>query len=506
MSFSLLIGIGGLAAGVVIGYFLRRLIVTKKIATAEHHAEEIIREAKTKEQTLHLDAQKKAIAVIESAKDEEKQRRREIKEEQEKLIKREELFEQRMVDLEKRLEKHEEEKQHIEQIREKVTELAGKYSKELEKVAKMKSEEAKELLMKEVEKQYGEELSSRMVKLEKTNEEALERKAHEILAVAVQRCSVSHNSEITSSIIDIPSDEMKGRIIGKEGRNIKTLEKLTGVEVIIDETPNMITISSFSPIRRHLAIRSLEKLMKDGRIQPARIEETVEQTKKEIAIDIKKSGEDALYELGIMGVDPKLVQILGRLKFRTSYGQNQLLHSIEVAKIATTLAEDLGADVTVCKKGGLFHDIGKAVDQEMQGSHPQIGYDILKKFGYPEEICYQAISHHEDHPKTLEGIIVKVADSISGGRPGARRDNAEQYVQRLEELENLATSFSGVQKVYAVQAGRDLRVFVTPEEIDDLSAFKLAKEIAEKIENNLKYSGEIKVSVIRETRAVEYAR
>ena len=246
--------------------------------------------------------------------------------------------------------------------------------------------------------------------------------------------------------------------------------------------------------------------MKDGRIQPARIEETVEQTKKEIAIDIKKSGEDALYELGIMGVDPKLVQILGRLKFRTSYGQNQLLHSIEVAKIATTLAEDLGADVTVCKKGGLFHDIGKAVDQEMQGSHPQIGYDILKKFGYPEEICYQAISHHEDHPKTLEGIIVKVADSISGGRPGARRDNAEQYVQRLEELENLATSFSGVQKVYAVQAGRDLRVFVTPEEIDDLSAFKLAKEIAEKIENNLKYSGEIKVSVIRETRAVEYAR
>lgn len=507
MSFNLLVSLSaGLAGGLVIGYFLRRLIVTKKISTAEKRATEIINQAKTKQQTLHLEAQKKAIAVIEAAKEEERTRHQELKAQREKIIQKEESLEQKCAEFEIKQEKHTEETQRLEKEKEDIVALEKKYVKELERAAKLKSTEAKKLLLSQIETDYQEELVTRIQKLEKTNEQELEKRAHQMLAVAIQRCSGAHNAEITSSIIDIPSDEMKGRIIGKEGRNIKTLEKLTGVEVIIDETPNMITVSSFSPIRRHLAIQSLQKLMRDGRIQPARIEETVEQTKKEIAIDIKKSGEEALYELGITGIDPKLTQLLGRLKFRTSYGQNQLLHSVEVAKIATTLAEDLGADVTICKKGGLFHDIGKAVDQEMQGGHPQIGHDILKKFGFDEGIAYQCISHHEDNPKTLEGIIVKVADAISGGRPGARRDSAESYVQRLEELENLATSFSGVAKAYAVQAGRDLRIFVTPEEIDDLGSYKLAKEVAEKIENDLKYAGEIKVTVIRETKAIEYAK
>ncbi|MEA3272706.1 MAG: ribonuclease Y, partial [Patescibacteria group bacterium] len=306
----------------------------------------------------------------------------------------------------------------------------------------------------------------------------------------------------------LPNDEMKGRIIGKEGRNIKKIEQLTGTEIIVDETPNMITVSGFSPIRRQVAKVALGKLIADGRIQPTRIEESIDAAKKEIALEIKKSGEEALFNLGISvaGIDPKLVQILGRLKYRTSYGQNILAHSIEVANLSTLLAEELGADVTVAKKGGLFHDIGKAVDHEVQGNHTEIGYKLLKKFGVSEEIAHPAASHHSDAPETLEAIIVKAADAISGARPGARKETLEQYIQRLTELEDVATSFSGVEKAYAIQAGREVRVFVRPEEIDDLSAYNLAKDVAKKIEGELKYPGEIKVNVIRETRVTEYAR
>jgi ribonuclease Y len=283
---------------------------------------------------------------------------------------------------------------------------------------------------------------------------------------------------------------------------------LTGTELIIDETPNAITISSFSPIRRQIAKRALDKLIADGRIQPARIEEAIDNAKRELAIEIRKAGEDTLYSLGleIAGYDPKLVQILGRLRFRTSYGQNVLQHSIEVAHLASLLATELGANASVARRGGLFHDIGKSVDQEVQGTHPEIGYNILKKFGLPEEVAYCALSHHEDKPTTLEAILVKTADAISGTRPGARKETLEQYIQRLEDLEKVATSFSGVEKAYAIQAGREVRVFVKPQEIDDLSAFNLASDIAKKIESELRYPGEIKVIVIRETRAIEYAR
>jgi ribonuclease Y len=327
-----------------------------------------------------------------------------------------------------------------------------------------------------------------------------------MISAAMQRIASSHAVETTTTVVNLPSDEMKGRIIGKEGRNIKTIEQLTGVEIIVDETPQTILISGFNPIRRHIAKRALDYLILDGRIHPGRIEDAISRAKEEIIKDMKKAGEEAAYEAGVVGLDPKLIQILGRLKYRTSYGQNVLQHSIEVSLLSQLLAEELGANVAVCKKGGLMHDIGKAVDHEVKGSHPQIGYEIMKKFALPEEISYLAIAHHEDSPKTLEGIINKVADAISGARPGARKDTYENYVQRLQELESVALSFSGIEKVYAIQAGREVRVFVRPEETDDLGATKLARDIASKIEEELKYPGEIKVNVIRETRVVEYAR
>jgi ribonuclease Y len=342
--------------------------------------------------------------------------------------------------------------------------------------------------------------------LERESSEVLDKKARDLLSLAIERCASSHATEITTTTVSLPSDEMKGRIIGREGRNIKTIEQLTGTEIIVDDTPEAITVSGFSPIRRHVAKRALEKLILDGRIHPGRIEEAVEQAKKDLAIDIKKAGEEAVYELGVAGLDPKLVQILGRLKYRTSFGQNALKHSVEVAHLSALLAEELGANVTVAKKAGLLHDIGKAVDHEVTGTHPEIGKDIAKKFNLPEEIIIPIATHHEDAPPTLEAVIVKVADAISGARPGARKDTYEQYLQRLEDLEKVATSFDGIEKAYAIQAGREIRVFVAPDKIDDLAALKLAQAIAKKIEEELKYPGEIKVNVIREKRIIEYAR
>jgi ribonuclease Y len=350
------------------------------------------------------------------------------------------------------------------------------------------------------------ELLHRMRKLENQAADELEQKAKNILSTVIERCAAPHTSETTTTNLALPNDEMKGRIIGREGRNIKTIEQLTGVEIIIDDTPESVMISGFNPIRRHLAKRALEKLMADGRIHPSRIEEVVQQCKKDLALDIKKTGEEAAYKAGVVGLDNKLVQILGRLKYRTSYGQNQLQHALEVSHLSGLLASELGADVNVCKKGGLLHDIGKALDHEIQGSHPDIGYDLMKKFNLPEEVAYMSIAHHENEPKNIEGIVVKIADAISGSRPGARRDSFEEYVQRLTELENTAKSFDGVDKAFAIQAGREVRVMVASDEVDDFKAKKLARDIADKIEAELKYPGEIKVNVIREKRIVEYAK
>lgn len=496
----------GLLLGGFSGYLVRKVSVAQKISEAEQKASDLINQTKTRQKELLLQAKDRALAMIEEVKKEDSQRRQDLKEQQIRLEKRESLFDKKLLEFESKQQKLYEKAQTLEEIKKKIVEIKESQAKKLEDIAGMKKEQALNVLLSQVERDSQEDILSRVRKLTKEGAEQYEKKAQELLTLAVQRVSMSHSGEIMTTIVDLPSDEMKGRIIGREGRNIKTIEQMTGVEIIVDDTPQAITISGFSPIRRQIAKVALKNLIADGRIHPARIEEAIEKAKKEIALEIKKAGEDAVYELGIAGLDPKLIQILGRLKYRTSYSQNVLRHSIEVAQISMLLAEELGADVTVAKKGGLLHDIGKAVDHEVQGGHPQIGYDIMKKFGLPEEVCYLALAHHDDAPKTLEGVICKVADCISGGRPGARSDSRENYLQRLEELEKVALSFPGVQKAYAIQAGREVRVFVTPEEIDDLGSIKLAKNIAHQIETNLKYPGEIKINIIRETRVIEYAR
>ncbi|MBI2099262.1 ribonuclease Y [Candidatus Uhrbacteria bacterium] len=507
MSNTILIGlIAGGSIGAVAGYLIRQALANKKIGSAEERAEKIQNEAKTKAQEMMLQAKEKSLRMIEEVKRDEAARRKEISELQKRIEKRESLFDQKLLDLQSQQQKLQEKVTQVETVKSEIQKIREDELKKLEMVAGLPKEDAKAKLFELIEAASKEELMTRVRKLDAETSDELERRAKKILSTAVQRIASSHSAETTTTAVELPSDEMKGRIIGKEGRNIKTIEQLTGTEIIVDDTPNVITVSGFSPVRRQIAKRALDKLIADGRIHPGRIEESIEEAKRELALDLRKSGEDALYALGIHGVDPKLTSILGRLKYRTSYGQNVLLHSMEVANIAAKIAEELGADVANCKKGGLFHDIGKAVDHDIQGSHPEIGYNLMLKFGFPEDVAYHCIGHHEDKPKTVEAIIVKAADAISGARPGARKDTLEQYAHRLGELEGLATSFPGVLKAYAIQAGRELRVFVSPKEIDDFAAYKLASDIARRVENELKYPGEIRVAVIRETRVIEYAR
>lgn len=507
--------VAALLVGGIFGYVVRQQIAIKKTATAEAEAEKRIAAAKAKEQEVLARAKEKAIKIIDDAKVEEQKRHAEMQETQKRLEKREEMFDQKLIEMDKKQDAIDKQKEEIEvrknkiiEIKTQIEELKQQEMTKLEEIAGLKKEDALHRLETLVEKDCADALASRIRKLEQTTEEEIEEKSKQVLSLAITRFASSVSVDTTTSSVELPSDEMKGRVIGKEGRNIKAIEHLTGTEIIVDETPNMITISCFSPIRRQVAKIALEDLIKDGRIHPARVEEAVRNAKMNLAKEIRKAGEDALVQLGIpvSSIDPKLVQILGRLKYRTSYGQNALQHSIEVATLAGLMADELGADAFAAKKGGLFHDIGKAVDHDMQGAHPEIGYNILKKFGWDEELCYQSIAHHEDRPKTVESAIVKAADALSGARPGARKNTLEQYIQRLEALEKTASSFEGVEKAYAIQAGREVRVFVEPKAIDDLNAFRLARDIATRIEQELSYPGEVKVTVVRETRAVEYAR
>jgi ribonuclease Y len=498
----------GIAIGFGIGYVARKKIAVNQIGTAEAQAEKILKEAETKRQKFILEGQEKALKLIEEAKREDENRRQELRVIKTKLEKGEQDYQQHMSELQKRQDELFQKNEKLEVAKAEIAKTREEQLHKLEQIAGLTMDEAKDVVLKNAENIMSESFVSRMHKLARTGYEELESKARNMLALVIQRIAASHCVDTTTTTVVLPNDEMKGRIIGKEGRNIKSLETLTGTEIIVDDTPEAIMISGFSPIRRQVAKLALERLMEDGRIHPTKIEDAVDFAKKNLAKDIKKAGEDALYELGIplTAFDPKIIQILGRLKYRTSYGQSVLRHSIEVAQIATLLAQELGADVTICKRGGLLHDIGKAVDHDIQGAHPEIGYNIMKKFNLPEEICYQSIGHHEDDPKTLEAIIVKAADAISGARPGARKATYEHYIQRLEELEKTAASFPGVEKVYAIQAGREVRVFVEPKAVDDFAAYRLAKDIATKIESELTYPGEIKVNVIRETRVIEYAR
>lgn len=503
---ALIIALIFLAVGGAIGYVIRKQVAINQVNSAESKAEKIITDAKAKESEILLQTRDKAIGIIDNAKKDEEARRKEVSHIQQRVERREALFDQKLLELQEKQQKIQEKAAQIDEIKASIQTIKLEQLAKLERIAELTREQAKNVLLENVEREAREEVLDRIKKIQTEGSDDVAARARSTIVDAMQRCAMSVVSEVTTSTVALPSDEMKGRIIGKEGRNIKTLENLTGVEIIIDDTPQAITLSSFSLIRRQVAKITLEKLIKDGRIHPGRIEDYIEQAKQELAGDIKKAGEDALFALGVTGIDPRLIPILGRLKYRASFGQNALLHSMEVAYLSAFLAEEVGADVAVCRKGGLFHDIGKAVDHEVQGSHPQIGYDILKKFNFPEEVAYMCIAHHEDSPHTLEGIVVKVGDALSASRPGARRDTVERYIQRISELEGLTTSFAGVEKAYAIQAGREIRIFVRPDEIDDMAAYKLAKEIAKRIEEQLQYPGELKVTLIREKRIIEYAK
>ncbi|MFA5247714.1 MAG: ribonuclease Y [Patescibacteria group bacterium] len=489
-----------------LGYLTRRFKARRQTEKAGDKAEKILNEAKSKEKDILLKAQDKAFKMIEESKEDERKRRAELAGLQDRLEQREGTFSKKLLELQDKQQELYDRVNKVEEAKEKIRQIKEEQLEKLKTISEMTRDEAREVLFKNVEIEAKDDLVARMRKAEYENDDIIENKAKELIASSMQRVVSTYTPEISTTNVDLPSDEMKGRVIGREGRNIKVIEQLTGVEIIVDDTPNTITISAFSPIRRHIAKRALDSLIKDGRIHPTKIEEAIEKAKKELALDIKKAGEEAIYEVGVAGFDPKLVSILGRLKYRTSYGQNALRHSVEVAVLSGLLAEELGVDAPLAKKAGLLHDIGKAVDHEVQGTHPEIGRDIAKKFNIPQEVIDPIETHHDDHPRGIIAVVVKVADAISASRPGVRSDTFERYIQRLEELEGLATSFEGVEKVYALQAGREVRVFVTAEKLDDLASAKLARDIAKKIEEELKYPGEIKVNVIRETRIIEYAR
>ncbi len=502
----LLAGAAGLV-GVAVGYYLRWIVSLGKKGSMELTIKQKMFEAKTQAQKVVEDAEKKAESLLTSAKEEAKEKEVSMKRLEDRLIKKDELIDKRQTDVDREAENIKEKITEVKELKNRVKELEVKAEGELQRVARLSEEKAKEELIASIEKKYGEDFLVRMQKLERDGVERLDRKAKDILATSIQRLASSTAADIMTTSVPITSDDIKGKIIGKEGRNIRSLERAAGVEIIVDDTPGIITISGFDPVRRHVAKLALENLMADGRIQPAKIEETVEKAKGEINKIIKEKGEQAAYEAGVFNIDPRIISILGRLHFRTSYGQNVLQHSLEMAHIAGMLAEELGGDVMIAKAGALLHDIGKALDHEVVGTHVDIGRRILEKFGADVRIIKAMQSHHEEYEyETLESIIVQTADAISGGRPGARRDSVENYLKRLADLEAIANSFDGVEKSYAIQAGRDVRVFVNPEKISDLEAKRIAQEIARRIEQELKYPGEIKVNVIRETRVIEYAR
>jgi len=501
------VGIIALILGSILGYYARQSIARKQKGTIEAKLQKKSQQAKKEAEEIISQAQEKANKILSKSQEEIDERRKELLKTERLLFRREHILEKKISNFEEKEREFEEKLKKLKEIKERLERAKGEIEKNLEKVSGLSKREAKEELFKEVEKEHQRELFEQMKKLKQEGKEALNKKAQEILALAIQKYALPQAQELTTTTVSLPSDEIKGRIIGKEGRNIKAFEKLTGVEVVVDDTPEAVIISAFNPIRRQIAKVALEKLIQDGRIQPARIEETIEKAKEEVENQIEEFGKNALYETGIVDLPSKIVKLLGRLYFRTSYGQNVLLHSIEVSHLAAVLAEELGADVKTAKKAGLLHDIGKAVDREIEGSHVDIGIKILEKFEQPQEIIDAMKAHHEEYEaESLEAILVKVADQISGARPGARKDTVENYLKRLEELEKIALSFEGVEKAYAIQAGREVRIFVHPEEVGDLEAYKLAKDIAGRIQQEVNYPGEIKINVIRETRVIEYAR
>jgi len=493
---AIIAGVASLIVGGASGFFIRQSTLTKKV-----------KETETKQKELLIEAKNEALKIKEEAEKEKTERMKDLTDRERSIIRREENIENKLDKVELEQKEIEEKRKKIDITKAEIEELKSTRVKELEKIARLKSTEARDQLVKEVEVEYKEDIIKKIREMKVLLKENSEEEAKKIISSAIDRIANEFTSEHTALSVHIPSEEMKGRIIGKEGRNIQAFERATGVDLVIDESPDTVLLSSFDPIRRHVAKVALERLISDGRIQPSRIEEVVTKAQADIKKEAKEAGEKAAFDLGIHGLNPDLVKIIGNLKFRTSYGQNVLAHSMEVANIAALLAAEVGADINIVKKAGLLHDIGKAVSHEIQGSHHHLSAEIARKYGISEDVIHAVLAHHDDvEPKTVEAILVKSADAISGSRPGARRETLENYVQRLKDLENVANAFPGVDKSFAIQAGREVRIIVRPEEISDLEAMKVAKDVARKIEQDLQYPGMIKVNVIRETRSEEYAK
>ncbi|MEG3065828.1 ribonuclease Y [Acetomicrobium sp.] len=497
--------------GIAVGYYVRKIHDEKKILSTKKIAEQIVeeakREAETKKREVLAEAREEALRIRHELERELKERRSEIQRAERRLEQREESLDRKLENLTKKEEELKAKLTEVEKAKLEAERLLRERIVKLEEVAGLSREEAKELLLKEVEEEVSSSIGLKLKELEENFKREADKKAREILTTAIQRCAVDHTSEVTVSVVPLPSDDMKGRIIGREGRNIRAFESLTGADLIVDDTPEAVTLSCFDPVRREIARISLERLILDGRIHPARIEEIVEKVRKEVDEHMLEAAENALLEVNIEGVHPEIVKTLGRLTYRSSYGQNALAHSLEVAHLAGVMAAELGLDEMIARRAGLLHDIGKAIDCQVEGSHALIGADLAKRYGESQVIVNAIAAHHEEEePKSVYAVLVLAADAVSASRPGARRESIEAYIRRLEKLENLASSFTGVEKAYAIQAGREVRVMISPEAGDDGTIYKIAYDIARKIEEDLKYPGQVKVTVIRELRAIEFAK
>jgi len=493
------------------GYFLRKLLGEMKITSAEERArlvlEEAAKEAESKKREAVVEAKEEILKLRNEVERESRERRSELQRQERRLVQKEESLDRKLEALEKKEENLAKRETELAKMHEELKALHQKELQELERISGLSTEEARQILLQDVEKEIQQEAALLVKEIEGRAKEEADRRARNIISLAIQRCAADHVAESTVAVIPLPNEEMKGRIIGREGRNIRAFETLTGVDLIIDDTPEAVIVSGFDPIRRETARMALEKLISDGRIHPARIEEMVEKARKDMEVQIRDTGEQAAFDANVHGLHPDLIKLLGRLKYRTSYGQNVLKHSVEVAYLAGLMAAELRADEKLARRAGLLHDVGKAVDHEVEGPHVTIGVDLAKKYGESPEVLHAIAAHHGDEePETVEAVLIQAADAISAARPGARRETLEAYVKRLTKLEDIANSFPGVEKAFAIQAGREIRIMVKPDKVDDLGAVRLVRDIARKIENELEYPGQIKVVIIRETRVVEYAK